>query len=63
MLKLQKKDLHRARKYGNVFRFIDDLSAVNDSNEFEMRHNEIFPEDLQPNKDITVVSNHLFKSY
>ena len=51
MLKLQKKDLHRAWKYGNVFRFIDDLSAVNDSNEFELHHHKIYPEELQLNKE------------
>ena len=34
-----------------MFRFIDDLSAVNDSNEFELHHNEIYPEELQLNRE------------
>ena len=53
MLNLQKKDLARARKYGNVFRFIDDLNAINDSNEFELHHQEIYPDELILNKENT----------
>ena len=60
MLNLQKKDLHRARKYGNVFRFIDDLSAINDSNEFENNHKQIYPEELLLNKENTSNSQASF---
>ena len=31
-----------ARKFGNIFRFIDDLIAINDGNEFENHYNEIY---------------------
>ena len=29
-----------ARKFGNIFRFIGDLVAINDANEFEKDYNE-----------------------
>ena len=29
-----------ARKSGNIFRFIDDLIAINDGNKFENHYNE-----------------------
>ena len=35
-----------ARKFGNIFRFIDDLIAINDGNEFENHYNEIYPSEL-----------------
>ena len=35
MNELKKKDLVRARKLCNIFRFIDDLNAINDTGEFE----------------------------
>ena len=35
MNELKKKDLIRAMKLCNVFRFIDDLNAINDAGEFE----------------------------
>ena len=30
-----------ARKFGNIFRFIDDLIAINDGNEFQNHYDEI----------------------
>ena len=40
-----------ARKFGNVFRYIDDLLALNDGNSFESYFKEIYPEELQLNKE------------
>ena len=34
------------RKFGNIFRFIDDLIAINDGNKFENHYNEIYPSEL-----------------
>ena len=42
-----------ARKFGNIFRFIDDLIAINDGNEFENHYNEIYPSELILKKEIT----------
>ena len=35
-----------ARKFGNIFRFIDDLVAINDGNEFENHFNKIYLDEL-----------------
>ena len=35
-----------ARKFGIIFRFIDDLIAINDGNEFENHYNEIHPPEI-----------------
>ena len=35
-----------ARKFGNIFRFIDDSIATNDGNEFENHYNDIYPSEL-----------------
>ena len=42
-----------ARKFGNIFRFIDDLIAINDGNEFENYYNEIYPCELILKKENT----------
>ena len=34
------------RKYINIFRFTDDLIAINDANKFENHYNEIYPAEL-----------------
>ena len=34
------------RKFGNIFRFNDDLIAINDGNELENHYNEIYPSEL-----------------
>ena len=36
----------RAYLYGNTGRFIDDLCAINDRNEFNDSHKQIYPEEL-----------------
>ena len=41
--KLQRSDLRRARRFSNIFRFIDDLIAINDGEEFETCFKEIYP--------------------
>ena len=35
-----------ARKFGNIFRFTDDLIAINNGNEFENHYSEIYPPKL-----------------
>ena len=42
-----------ARKFGQVFRYIDDLIALNDGHSFETFHGDIYPEELQLNKENT----------
>ena len=41
------------RKFGNVFRFINDLIAINDTNEFENHYNEIYSSGLILKKENT----------
>ena len=41
------------RKFGNVFRFINDLIAINDTNEFENQYNEIYSSGLILKKENT----------
>ena len=48
--KTKRKDLFLARKFCNVFRFIDDLAAINDSGEFEKVIEEIYPPELELKK-------------
>ena len=49
--KLKKEDLHRARRLRHVFRFIDDLIALNDKNEFAKSYKEIYPEEMELNPE------------
>ena len=42
-----------ARKFGNIFRFIDYLMAIIDGNEFENHCNEIYPPELNLKKENT----------
>ena len=44
--RLKKVNLRKARKFGNVFRFIDDLDAMNDGGEFSNCFKEIYPKEL-----------------
>ena len=48
---LKKVSLQRARKYSNCFRFIDDLFIINDDGEFERSFREIYPPELDLNKE------------
>ena len=47
MRKTKRKDLILARQFGNVFRFIDDLAAINDGGEFENVFQDIYPPELE----------------
>ena len=47
-------DAARARHFGNVFRFIDDLTAVNDCDKFERSFWEIYPPELELKKKMLV---------
>ena len=51
LLNLKKTDLRRARRFGNVFRFIDDLCAINDGGEFEKCYHDIYPPELELKKE------------
>ena len=48
--KVKNIDHHHARKFGNVFRFIEDLIVRTDSKEFENSSKEIYPEELELKK-------------
>ena len=50
---LKKTDLKRARLFCNTFRFIDDLIAINDQDEFERNFLDIYPPELQLKKEST----------
>ena len=49
----KRKDLVKAQKIGNVFRFIDALAALNDGGEFENALLEIYSEELELKKENT----------
>ena len=49
--KLRKSNNILARKFGSVFRYIDDLLALNDGHAFESCYNEIYPEELELTKE------------
>ena len=49
--KLKKSNNILARKFGQVFRYIDDLLTLNDGASFEQYHHEIYPAELQLNKE------------
>ena len=49
-----------ARKFGSVFRYIDDLLALNDGHAFESFHHEIYPEELELTKENDSVSETNF---
>ena len=49
---LKKDNLQKARRFGNTFRFIDDLFTIND-NEFLRCFQEIYPPELELNLEHT----------
>ena len=51
MNKLKKNDLIKVRNLCNILRFIDDLNSINDGEEFESRYSNIYPEELQLDKE------------
>ena len=49
--KMKKEKNILARKFGNIFRYIDDLVAINDSREFEKHFKHIYPPELVLKKE------------
>ena len=45
--KAKQKNLIQARKFSNMFRFIDDLIVINDGSEFEKVYHKVFPSKLE----------------
>ena len=58
--KMKKQNPVLARKFGRVFRYIDDLLAINDGEEFEKHHSDIYPPELELKKENTSNSNTSF---
>ena len=50
-LQWAKKDLVKARKLCNVFRFIDDLNAINDAEILENNFRDMYPEELELHRE------------
>ena len=48
------------RKFGNIFRFIDDLIPINDGNEFENHYNKIYRSELIVKKENTTYAETTF---
>ena len=53
MNEFKKNDLITARKFCNIFRFIDDLNSMHDGGEFESNYSNIYPEKSQLGKENT----------
>ena len=51
ILKNKKSNLKLARMFGNTFRFIDDLIAINDGGHFENNYMDIYPDELELKKE------------
>ena len=49
-----------ARKFDNIFRFIDDLIAINDGNELKNHYNEIYPPQFILKKENTSHTETVF---
>ena len=53
MNELKKNDLIKARKLCNILRFVNDLNSINDGGQFESSYSNIYPEELQLDKENT----------
>ena len=51
LYKMKKENNVLARKFGRIFRYIDDLLAINDGGEFEKHYSEIYPSELELKKE------------
>ena len=51
VLKTKKSNLKQAKMFGNIFRFIDDLIAINDGGLFEDNYMNIYPDELELKKE------------
>ena len=58
--KIKKVDINRARKYSKIFRFIDDLGAINDDGEFGSHFNEIYPPEMELTRENTTLTEASF---
>ena len=60
---LKKDDLHKARRFSNTFRFIDDLLTINDDNLFSENFRDIYPKELQLNVESSGDSVNFINQY
>ena len=51
---MKKQNTVLSRKFGRVFRYVDDLLAVNDGDEFEKHYLEIYPNELELKKENSI---------
>ena len=58
--KTKKNNYILARKFGRIYRFIDDLIAINDGGEFEKCQSQIYPEELELKKENAVNTSTSF---
>ena len=57
--RLEKNDIRPARKFENEFKFLDDLTTLNEGREFVTGFKEIFPIELVLKKDnLNKTSDH-----
>ena len=52
--KIKRTDLRCARRFANVFHFIYYLAALNDGGEFEKSYKNIYPEEVELKRKITL---------
>ena len=60
---LRKSDIKCATRFAHVFRFIDDLTAINDGEEFEKSCKEIYPPELELKKENVGYSEGSFLNF
>ena len=60
LMHLKKINIPRARRFSNIFRFIDDLNAINDGEEFSRTYHEIYPPELDLKKENCVNTSASF---
>ena len=60
ILEVKKVDIARAKRFLYVFRFIDDLNALNDWDEFSKSYKDIYPPELELGKENDDPSNASF---
>ena len=58
--KIKKTDIGRARRSRNVFRFIDDLTVLNDFSDFDRRFQEIYSPECELKKKNLVYLGRVF---
>ena len=58
--KLKRNDIRQARRFADMFRFIDILIAAGDGGEFEQNFKEIFPPEFASKKENFRTTNHFW---